>query len=121
MPELRLVSAFLAFALAASSVSAADLAPRPPMGWNSWDSYGLRITEQQFRDNVAVLAKDLKPFGWTYAVIDEGWFMENPQDRPTPGKLRYAFDGNGRYVPVAARFPAGFAALGKFVHDQGLS
>jgi hypothetical protein len=91
------------------------------MGWNSWDSYGLRITEPQFRDNVAVLAKDLKPFGWTYAVIDEGWFMENPEDRPNPEKLRYAFDGNGRYVPVASRFPSGFVALGKFVHDQGLS
>ena len=121
MSELRLVSVFLVLVLTAPAALAADLAPKPPMGWNSWDSYGLRITEQQFRDNVAVLAKDLKPFGWTYAVIDEGWFMENPQDRPTPDKLRYAFDGNGRYVPVPSRFPSGFVALGKFVHDQGLS
>ena len=30
------------------------LAPTPPMGWNSWDSYGLRINEQQFRENVEV-------------------------------------------------------------------
>ena len=87
---MRLVSAFLALALSTSPLFAADIASRPPMGWNSWDSYGLRINEQQFRDNVAVLARDLKPFGWTYAVIDEGWFMENPQDRPTPDKLRYA-------------------------------
>ena len=118
---MRLVSAFLALALSTSPLFAADIASRPPMGWNSWDSYGLRINEQQFRDNVAVLARDLKPFGWTYAVIDEGWFMENPEDRPTPEKLRYAFDGNGRYVPVASRFPTGFVALGKFVHDQGLA
>ena len=27
------------------------------MGWNSWDAYGLTITEQQFRENVDVLAK----------------------------------------------------------------
>ena len=24
------------------------VAPTPPMGWNSWDSYGLRINEQRF-------------------------------------------------------------------------
>ena len=39
-------------------------APTPPMGWNSWDSYGLTITEVQFQDNVGVLAQTLKPHGW---------------------------------------------------------
>ena len=50
------------------------LAQTPPMGWNSWDSYGLRINEQQFRENVDAMATKLKPFGYTYAVIDEGWY-----------------------------------------------
>ncbi|WP_213805014.1 glycoside hydrolase family 27 protein [Granulicella sp. dw_53] len=98
------------------------------MGWNSWDSYGLTITESQFRDNVDVLAKVLKPFGWNYAVIDEGWFMKNPLDRPTPEKLIFELDANGRYIPVPARFPSslsngrntGFAALGAYVHSLGL-
>ena len=49
------------------------------MGWNSWDAYGLTITEAQFRANVAVLRDKLLPFGWRYAVIDEGWFFENPR------------------------------------------
>jgi len=48
------------------------------MGWNSWDAYGLTITESQFRENVEVLAKVLHPFGWKYAVIDEGWYIEEP-------------------------------------------
>ena len=61
------------------------LAQTPPMGWNSWDSYGLRINEQQFRDNIAVLATKLKSSGYSYAVIDEGWYMENPEDRPPTG------------------------------------
>lgn len=43
------------------------MAPTPPMGWNSWDSYGLRINEQQFRENVEALATKLKRFGYTYA------------------------------------------------------
>ena len=98
------------------------------MGWNSWDSYGLTITESQFRDNVTVLAGTLKPFGWNYAVIDEGWFLKNPLDRSTPDKLAFELDENGRYIPVPARFPSalsdgkntGFAALGTYVHSLGL-
>ncbi len=92
------------------------------MGWNSWDAYGLTITERQFRDNVGVLARKLKPFGWNYAVIDEGWFMKNPQDRPTPEKLVFVLDANGRYIPDPVRFPSalrhgsniGFAAAARF-------
>ncbi len=104
------------------------LAPTPPMGWNSWDSHGLRIDEAQFRANVEALAKKLKPAGYTYAVIDEGWYMENPQDRPKPDLLKYALDANGRFIPVASRFPSaiqkgtntGFAQTGKWIHSQGL-
>jgi alpha-galactosidase len=105
-----------------------ELAPRPPMGWNSWDAYGLTITEPQFRDNVSILAKTLKPFGWQYAVIDEGWFLKNPKDLKSPEKVVYEVDANGRYNPVPDRFPSaiidsknqGFRALGEYVHAQGL-
>jgi len=90
----------------------AKVAATPPMGWNSWDSYGLTITEDQFRANTKFLNDHLKPFGYNYAVIDEGWFFFNPQDRPHPDTLIYALDANGRYVPVPARFPsAGSAQL----------
>ncbi len=98
------------------------------MGWNSWDAYGLTITEPQFRDNVDVLATKLKPFGWQYAVIDEGWFLYHPLERMTPEHLDYALDANGRYIPVPERFPSalvngsntGFAALSAYVHSRGL-
>ncbi len=123
------------------------VAPTPPMGWNSWDAYGLTITEPQFRANVDVLRDKLLPFGWNFAVVDEGWFFENPNDRPTPDKLRFAIDPYGRYVPVPKRFPSAivqdspapvtsiadadhklsatiestsFTALGAWVHAQGL-
>jgi hypothetical protein len=85
------------------------VAATPPMGWNSWDSYGLTITEAQFRDNVKVLVSDLKPAGYNYAVIDEGWFFFNPEDRNKPDTLHYAIDHYGRYVPVPARFPSSTA------------
>jgi alpha-galactosidase len=104
-----------------------SIAPTPPMGWNSWDSYGLRINEQQFRENVEVLATKLKPFGYTYAVIDEGWYMVNPEDRPKPELLKYAVDENGRFIPVTDRFPSalqngkntGFKELANSVHAKG--
>ncbi len=104
------------------------LAPQPTLGWNSWDSYGLRITEQQFRDNAKVLATRLKPFGYNTAVIDEGWFLRNPEARPHPEQLQFEIDGNGRYLPVPARFPGsmeggknlGFKQLSAWLHAQGL-
>jgi hypothetical protein len=131
-----LAGVLLAIQMVTSSAAAAEpghargavLAATPPMGWNSWDAYGLTITEDQFRENVRVLDDTLKPFGWTYAVIDEGWFLKNPQDRPTPEKLIYVLDDNGRYIPDPVRFPSaltagrntGFAALAKDVHARGL-
>ena len=119
---------FLRPGLAQAPAATAGLAATPPMGWNSWDAYGLTITEAQFRDNATVQAKVLKPFGWNYAVIDEGWFLKNPLDRETPEKLAFELDENGRYIPVPARFPSamvagsntGFAKLGADVHAAGL-
>ncbi len=103
---LRRLFALVTAMLSAFSASAQSAAPTPPMGWNSWDAYGLTITEAQFRANAKVLHDKLLPFGWRYAVIDEGWFLENPQDRPHPDKLIYEIDPYGRYVPVPARFPS---------------
>ena len=101
------------------------LAPTPPMGWNSWDSYGLTITEAQFRANVDALAKRLKPAGYQYAVVDEGWYLANPKDAGKPETLQYRIDANGRYEPALNRFPsakgdAGFNAVSDYVHAQGL-
>ena len=129
MRVARILAVLMASSASVALAQQHVLAPTPPMGWNSWDSYGLTINEQQFRDNVRVEADKLKPFGWTYAVIDEGWFLRNPQDRPHPERLQYEIDANGRYIPVPDRFPsallpsgenAGFAALGRWVHAQGL-
>jgi len=93
------------------------------MGWNSWDAYGLTIDESQYRDNVKVLAS-LKQYGWQYAVIDEGWYMQDPFAAATADQ-KYLYDRNGLLYPVAARFPssannAGFKQLANWVHSLGL-
>jgi alpha-galactosidase len=100
-----------------------DAARVPPMGWNSWDSYGLSISESEFRANTDVLAAKLKPFGWLYSVIDEGWYLPNPEAKP--GEFKFMLDINGRYIPAAKRFPsatgnAGFRPLADYVHSRGL-
>ncbi|GAA0549144.1 hypothetical protein FHS83_001082 [Rhizomicrobium palustre] len=120
---MRLLPILAAATCLAGTAFAATLAPTPPMGWNSWDAYGLTITEAQFRENVAELVK-LKPYGWTYAVIDEGWYMENPFGKGL-AERKYKLDGNGLLLPALSRFPSaekadGLKPLGDYVHAQGL-
>jgi hypothetical protein len=123
MVRLRLLLAALAFVFAATLTSAQNPAPTPPMGWNSWDAYGFTINEADFKANSKVLA-GFKDLGWQYAVIDEGWYMENPLGANLIEK-KYLLDGNGILIPVASRFPtaadgAGFKPLADWVHHQGL-
>ncbi|MGC2508919.1 MAG: glycoside hydrolase family 27 protein, partial [Acidobacteriaceae bacterium] len=85
------------------------------------DSYGLTITEQQFKQNVDWLHTHLQPSGWQYVVIDEGWYLASPQK----ADQGYTVDANGRYVPAVDRFPSadkdrGFKPLADYVHSLGL-
>jgi alpha-galactosidase len=102
----------------------ARLAATPPLGWNSWDSYGLTINEAEYKANADWMAKHLKAFGWQYVVVDEGWFLQNPGSGGKPA-WQYTLDGDGRYVPATNRFPsaargAGFKPLADYVHGLGL-
>ncbi len=116
-------AALIAFLSATNLSHAQNPAPTPPMGWNSWDAYGLTINEADYRANVKVLA-GIQEFGWKYAVIDEGWYMENPFGDKVETR-KYLWDGNGILIPVVSRFPssaggAGFKPLADWVHAQGL-
>lgn len=113
----------VALVATAKVAQARTIALTPPMGWNSWDAFGFTINEADFKANAAVLAK-LKSLGWTYAVIDEGWYMENPSGNKEEWR-NYRLDTHGRLTPVSSRFPsaadgAGFKPLADWVHAQGL-
>ena len=122
----RLITAVCLFALLACLPATAgnpQLAPTPPMGWNSWDSYGRTITEAQFKATAEWMAKHLKQYGWQYAVIDEGWYVLNPESDNKDYK--FLLNDNGLFIPVPARFPsaannAGFKPLGDSIHSLGL-
>jgi alpha-galactosidase len=99
------------------------VAATPPMGWSEWDSYGLTVTEADFRSNAAVLA-GLRPYGWQYALIDAGWYMEIPTAMKKESR-NYVWDGNGRLTPAVNRFPSaaggsGFRPLADWLHARGL-
>lgn len=116
-------AALIVSLLSFSVSSFAAVAPRPPMGWNSWDAYGFTIDEGAFKANASVLA-GMKSFGWSYAVIDEGWYMANPLG-VNLAERRYKLDGYGRLEPVDSRFPSsgdghGLRALADWTHRQGL-
>src|SRR5450631_4920479 len=68
------------------------LAETPPMGWNSWDSYGTTITEADFQANAKWFAEHLKSFGWQYVVIDMEWFVTNPTAEGNSKTSQYSLD-----------------------------
>lgn len=98
-----------------------QVASTPPLGWNSWDSYGMTITEPEFKQNVEWFHAHLQPSGWQYVVIDEGWYLASPEK----ADQGYTLDANGRYIPAIDRFPSadknrGFKPLADYVHSLGL-
>ncbi len=104
-------------------LAATELAPTPPMGWNSWDSYGLTVTEAEYKANVQWLHQHLQPLGWQYVVVDEGWYLRQPGQKGAA--QGFVMDATGRYLVADNRFPsaaggAGFKPLADWVHSLGL-
>jgi alpha-galactosidase len=94
------------------------------MGWNSWDSFGRSITEAEVRRTAEKVSNELKRFGWEYIVIDEGWYISNPQEQDA-GKYRFIMTEDGRFIPDSSRFPSssnnsGFKPLSDYIHSLGL-
>ena len=118
---------FALFAAAMPSAWAApgDVAATPPMGWNSWDSYGTTVTEAEVRANAGYMAKHLKQHGWQYVVIDIQWSEPNAQAHGYRPGAQLAMDQYGRLIPAVNRFPSsaggrGFRPLADYIHGLGL-
>jgi len=122
-------------------VQESTLAPKPPMGWNSFDAYDSRINEDEFKKTVDFMATNLLQYGWEYAVIDYIWWhpepgaWNNPSMRYGHPNMRFATDGKpldpttidefGRLLPSVERFPSsssgkGFKPIADYVHSKGM-
>jgi hypothetical protein len=125
---LPFVLAFLAVSFLGSSAHPTPrdmsvMVQTPPMGWNTWDSWGLTVDEQQFRDSVTWFHNNLQRFSWQYVVIDEGWFLQHPE--LPAGRQDPTLSDDGRTMPAVDRFPSaeggkGFRPLADWVHSLGL-
>ncbi|MGL4631698.1 MAG: glycoside hydrolase family 27 protein [Leadbetterella sp.] len=108
-----------------SSLSFAQVAPKPPMGWNSFDSYGVYLHEKAAWDNLKELAKTYKKYGYEYFVVDNGWFGEYKLKSGTmyPNE-KHASDIRineyGLVQPSKTYFPNGFKDLINECHRLGL-
>ena len=85
-----------------------NLAPTPPMGWNSWNKFQCdsinEVVVKQVAD--AMVSSGMKDAGYQYVVIDDCW--------------QIARDSAGFIVVDSAKFPSGMKALADYVHSKGL-
>lgn len=82
------------------------IALTPPMGWNSWNCWGLSVSQDKVLASAqSLIDKGLADYGYSYINIDDGW--EAPQR---------AVDGT---IVVNEKFPS-IKHLADQLHDQGL-
>jgi hypothetical protein len=115
----------LAAVLGSTAVAQRLLAPTPPMGWNSWDSYGPAIRQDEVKANADAMASRLKPYGWQYLVVDIEWYQPDAHAHGYIARGKVTMDQYGRFVPSPNRFPSaangnGFKGLADYVHGKGL-
>jgi len=109
------------------SISIDTLAEKPPMGWNSWLTYGTDVTEEEVKAVADYMAEHLKPYGWQYVVIDLGWYSREKAVNQEYKKARphQVIDCYGRLIPDTSKFPSsrggqGFGPLAEYLHAKGL-
>ncbi len=106
-----------------------SFAPRPPMGWNSYDYYDTNVTEAEVIANAEYMAANLKEFGWEYIVVDIQWYGYGTASMRD--KFQYIpfakkeMDEYGRLLPCPEKFPSsaggkGFKPLADKIHALGL-
>jgi alpha-galactosidase len=102
------VSAFHGSAYSQSGTDrAVQIAPTPPMGWNSWNKFGCNVTEQLIRETAdALVSSGMKAAGYEYVNIDDCWQVSR--------------DAQGTIIADPAHFPSGIKALADYVHSKGL-
>ena len=83
-----------------------QIALTPPMGWNSWNCWGLSVSQEKVMASaVALINRGLADYGYSYMNIDDAW----------EGEER---DQDGR-IEANEKFPD-MRALGDWLHSNGL-
>lgn len=81
---------------------------RPPLGWNTWNTFAADINEELIMQSAdAMVNEGLLDAGYEYVVIDDIWALKER-------------DENGRLVPDPEKFPHGMKYLSDYIHSKGL-
>lgn len=82
-----------------------DILLTPPLGWNSWNAWGMAVSDERVRQSAeALVTVGLVNHGWNYVNIDDGWQGER--------------DSTGRIL-TNEKFPD-MPRLGDYLHSLGL-
>jgi len=82
-----------------------EVAATPPMGWNSWNHFGEKVTDADVRGAAdAMVATGMRDAGYIYVNVDDTWEGQR--------------DAQGNIHPNS-KFPD-MKALGDYVHSKGL-
>jgi len=88
-----------------------QLALTPPMGWNSWNVWGVTVNEDKVKDAAnEMISAGLRAHGYQFVNIDDGWQVRAGKPNPR--------DAQGN-VLSNEQFPD-MKALCDFVHAKGL-
>ncbi len=110
-PRFSILTCSIALVLLALSSASMAQVPTPPMGWNSWNFYGLKLhappSDAGIRAQAAAMVSSgMQAVGYTYINIDDEW--------------QGTRDQYGNIQPNPKNFPYGMAALAAYVHSLGL-
>ena len=95
-------------ALLVTSMTVQSQVERPTMGWSSWNTYRVNISDSLImRQADAMVTKGLKKAGYQYVNIDDGYF--GGRDKQT-----------GRLLIHPQRFPNGLKPVVEHIHRLGL-
>lgn len=84
------------------------LASTPPMGWNSFNTFGCEPNEQLIMNSADYLVSTgLRDAGYVYINIDDGWMSDER-------------DSEGNLIPDKSKFPNGMKVVTDYIHLKGL-
>lgn len=80
----------------------------PPMGWNTWNTFGEKINEALIMETAdAMVDRGLLAAGYEYVVIDDCWSLRER-------------DSDGNLVADPEKFPHGMKYLADYIHSKGM-
>lgn len=103
----KIILAFISMYMALPFVVAAHKAELPTMGWSSWNTYHVNISDSLIRRQAdALVSLGLYDAGYEYVNIDDGYFGGR--------------DARGNLLIHGTRFPHGLKPVVDYIHSLGL-